>query len=29
VFLRAHWRALMAADLFTIEVWAGRGLVTY
>ena len=29
VFLRAHWRALMAADFFTTEVWTGRGLVTY
>ena len=29
VFLRAHWRALMAPDFFTTEVWTGRGLVTY
>jgi hypothetical protein len=29
VFLRAHWRALMAADFFTSEVWTGRGLVKY
>ena len=28
-FLRAHWRALVAADLFTTEVWTLRGLVTY
>lgn len=28
-FLRAHWRALVAADFFTIEVWTARGLVTY
>jgi transposase InsO family protein len=28
-FLRAHWRALFAADFFTTEVWTGRGLVTY
>jgi transposase InsO family protein len=28
-FLRAHWRALMAADFFTTEVWTLRGLVTY
>jgi hypothetical protein len=26
-FLRAHWPALVAADSFTTEVWAGRGLV--
>jgi hypothetical protein len=28
-FLRAHWRALFAADFFTTEVWTARGLVTY
>jgi putative transposase len=28
-FLRAHWGALLAADLFTTEVWTFRGLVTY
>jgi putative transposase len=28
-FLRAHWRALVAADFFTTEVWTARGLVTY
>jgi hypothetical protein len=28
-FLRAHWRALFAADFFTTEVWTVRGLVTY
>jgi transposase InsO family protein len=28
-FLRAHWRAFMAADFFTTEVWTLRGLVTY
>jgi putative transposase len=28
-FLRAHWGALVAADLFTTEVWTVRGLVTY
>ena len=28
-FLRAHWRALSAADFFTTEVWTVRGLVTY
>jgi transposase InsO family protein len=29
VFLQAHWRALIAADFFTTEVWTARGLVTY
>jgi len=28
-FLKAHWPAVMAADLFTTEVWTARGLVTY
>jgi putative transposase len=28
-FLRAHWGALMAADLFTTEVWTIRGLISY
>ncbi len=28
-FLRAHWKAFMAADFFTTEVWTVRGLVTY
>ena len=28
-FLRAHWRALLAADFFTTEVWTAHGLVTY
>jgi transposase InsO family protein len=28
-FLRAHWRALVAADFFTTEVWTAHGLVTY
>ena len=28
-FLRAHWPALVAADFFTTEVWAVRGLLTY
>ncbi|MCH7780929.1 MAG: transposase [Acidobacteria bacterium] len=27
-FLRAHWNVLAAADFFTVEVWAPRGLVT-
>ena len=29
VFLKAHWNTLAAADFFTVEVWAPRGLVTY
>jgi putative transposase len=29
VFLRAHWRTIVAADFFTVEVWSLRGLVTY
>ena len=28
VFLRAHWRSIVAADFFTAEVWSLRGLVT-
>ena len=28
-FLRAHWRAIIAADFFTPEVWTSRGLVTF
>jgi hypothetical protein len=28
-FVRAHWPALVAADLFTTEVWTVPGLVTY
>jgi putative transposase len=28
-FLHAHWHALLAADVFTTEVWTARGLVTY
>jgi putative transposase len=28
-FLRAHWRALLAADFFTTVVWTAHGLVTY
>jgi len=27
-FLTAHWSVLAAADFFTVEVWAPRGLVT-
>jgi len=29
VFLKAHWRSIVAADFFTAEVWCRRGLVTY
>jgi transposase InsO family protein len=29
VFLKAHWRSMVAADFFTAEVWSVRGLVTY
>ena len=29
VFLKAHWRSIVAADFFTAEVWSLRGLVTY
>jgi transposase InsO family protein len=29
VFLKAHWRSIVAADFFTAEVWTLRGLVTY
>ena len=28
-FLRAHWRAIIAADFFTTEVWTSRGMVTF
>lgn len=28
-FLRAHWRAIVAADFFTTEVWTARGLTTF
>jgi transposase InsO family protein len=28
-FLKTHWDVLAAADFFTIEVWAPRGLVTF
>jgi transposase InsO family protein len=27
-FLKAHWDVIAAADFFTVEVWAPRGLVT-
>jgi hypothetical protein len=29
VFLKAHWRSIVAADFLTAEVWSCRGLVTY
>ena len=29
VFLKAHWRSIVAADFFTVEVWSLHGLVTY
>jgi transposase InsO family protein len=28
-FLKAHWKMLAASDFLTVEVWTGRGLVTY
>jgi putative transposase len=28
-FVGVHWRAFLAADFFTTEVWTARGLVTY
>jgi len=28
-FLKAHWRVFAASDFLTVEVWTGRGLVTY
>jgi putative transposase len=28
-FLKAHWKGLAASDFLTVEVWTGRGLVTY
>lgn len=29
VFLKAHWKALIAADFFSVEVWSWRGLTTH
>jgi transposase InsO family protein len=29
VFLKAHWKGLVAADFFSVEVWSWRGLTTY
>ena len=28
-FLKAHWRALVASDFFTVEVWSLKGLLTF
>lgn len=28
-FLKAHWEVMAATDIFTVEVWTSRGLVTY
>ena len=28
-FLKAHWTVFAAGDFLTVEVWTGRGLVTY
>ena len=28
-FLKAHWKVLAASDFLTVEVWTGRGLITY
>lgn len=28
-FLKAHWKVFAASDLFSVEVWTTRGLVTY
>ncbi len=29
VFLKAHWRALVATDFLTVEIWSWHGLVTH
>jgi putative transposase len=29
VFLKAHWRTIVAADFFTTEVWTLQGLITH
>jgi putative transposase len=29
IFLKAHWKLLVASDFFTVEVWRLRGLTTY
>src|SRR5450755_2061547 len=28
-FLKAHWKLFAASDFLSVEVWTGRGLVTY
>ena len=28
MFLKAHWKAIVASDFFTVEVWSWHGLVT-
>ena len=28
-FLKAHWKMFAASDFLSVEVWTGRGLVTY
>ena len=28
-FLKVHWKVLTASDFLSVEVWTGRGLVTY
>ena len=28
-FLKAHWKTFAASDFLNVEVWTGRGLVTY
>ena len=28
-FLKSHWEVLSASDFLTVEVWTGRGLMTY
>ena len=28
IFLKAHWKALVASDFFSVEVWSWHGLVT-
>jgi putative transposase len=29
IFLKAHWKILVASDFFTVEVWRLQGLTTY
>ena len=28
-FLQAHWEAIAASDMLTVEIWVGRSLVRY